>query len=221
MVALDITMDIYMEFEQVIAHCKALKKEVEQLGDSDGAKLKGLKARIYDFLSKVGGPNNTFVKQVSSVESTVTSYQKNVVSEVLSSFIAHMENGLVGGISPKRQAELDVVSDLLEQANTLLENPKVHSAAPAVLIGATLEEFLRAWVEEEGLSLGGKKPSLDSYCKTLREEELITKQDVKDITAWSGIRNHAAHGEWSEVEDRARIRLMLEGVNLFIRQKTA
>ncbi|WP_290743421.1 hypothetical protein [Haliea sp.] len=210
-----------MEFEQVIIHCKTLKSEVDKLGDSDGAKLKGLKARIFDFLSKAGGSNNTFLKQISSVSNSGTAYQKNVVSEVLSSFIAHMESGLVGGISPKRQAELDVVSDLLEQANSLLENAKVHPAAPAVLIGATLEEFLRTWIEEESLSLGGKKPGLDAYCKTLREQELITKQDVKDITAWSGIRNHAAHGEWSEVEDRSRIRLMLEGVNLFIRQRTA
>lgn len=210
-----------MDFEDTISHCTSLRNEVLRLGDSDSAKVKGLKARIYDFLSKAGGPNNTFINQIQSVRGSVMGYQKNVVSEVLASFIAHLEDGLVGGISPKRQAELDVVSDLLEQANNLLENPKVHPAAPAVLIGATLEEFLRTWVEEAALSLGNKKPSLDSYAKLLRESELITKQDVKDITAWSGIRNHAAHGEWPEVEDRSRVRLMLEGINLFIRQKSS
>jgi hypothetical protein len=145
-------------------------------------------------------------------------YNARVIAEVLSSFIAHLEAGLVSGISPKRQAELDVVSDFLAQAHQLLESSKVHPAAPAVLIGATLEEFLRTWVEDAGLTLGGKNPSLDSYTKTLREVELITKQDVKDITAWAGIRNHAAHGEWQELGDRQRIRLMLDGVNLFMRR---
>jgi hypothetical protein len=48
--------------------------------------------------------------------------------------------------------------------------------------------------------------------------ELITKQDMKDITAWGGLRNHAAHGEWTEVSDRQRASLMLDGVNLFMRK---
>jgi hypothetical protein len=131
-----------------------------------------------------------------------------------------VEAGLNTDISPERKAQLDVVSDLLEQANNLLDSKQVHPAAPAVLIGATLEEFLRNWIEAEGISLGSARPSIDSYTKALRESELITKQDAKDITAWAGIRNHAAHGEWDEVNDRNRIRLMLEGVNLFLRKNT-
>jgi hypothetical protein len=67
-------------------------------------------------------------------------------------------------------------------------------------------------------ALGNKKPCLDSYSKVLKEEDVITKQDVKDITAWGGLRNHAAHGEWDEVADRTRISVMLEGVNLFLRK---
>jgi len=116
---------------------------------------------------------------------------------------------------------LDVVSDFLEQAQRLLEATNVHPAAPAVLIGATIEEFLRTWVEAEALSLGNRKPGLDAYASVLREADLITKQDMKDITAWGGIRNHAAHGEWQEVSDKHRVRLMLEGINLFMRQKGA
>lgn len=59
---------------------------------------------------------------------------------------------------------------------------------------------------------------MDSYAKVLREADLITKQDVKDITSWSGLRNHAAHGEWAEVNDKNRISIMLGGVNLFMRK---
>ena len=87
-----------------------------------------------------------------------------------------------------------------------------------MLIGATLEEFLRTWVEAESLSIGNRKPGLETYSQALREADLVTKQDGKDITAWAGIRNHAAHGEWDEVNDRKRIGLMLEGVNLLIRK---
>ena len=85
-------------------------------------------------------------------------------------------------------------------------------------MGATLEEFLRTWVESAGLSIGSRKPGLESFTVVLRDAELITKQDAKDITSWGGLRNHAAHGEWSEVSDKQRIALMLEGVNLFMRK---
>ncbi|MCP5164613.1 MAG: hypothetical protein H6990_06075 [Pseudomonadales bacterium] len=210
-----------MEVDKVLEQTRALKNQVHNLGDHDGAKLKGLKARAEDFLNTFGGKNNTFVKQIQSVSGSATSYQIDVLGEVLDAFSAHLEDGLVAGISPRRQAELDVVSDLLEQANILLSNAKVHPAAPAVLVGATLEEFLRTWIEEDGLTLGNKRPGIDAYAKVLREADLINKQDVKDITAWAGIRNHAAHGDWDEVADRSRIKLMLEGVNFFIRQKTA
>ena len=75
------------------------------------------------------------------------------------------------------------------------------------------------WVEAESLSIGNSKPGIDAYSKTLRAADLLSKQDAKDITSWAGARNHAAHGEWDEVSDRNRIRLVLAGVNLFIRQK--
>lgn len=61
-----------------------------------------------------------------------------------------------------------------------------------------------------------KKPGLENYAKLLKENDLITKQNMKDITAWSGIRNDAAHGNWDLVSDKKAIKLMLGGVNLFI-----
>ena len=142
----------------------------------------------------------------------------NTLVSALENYRSYVEAGLHGQVSPARQAQLDVVSDFLEQAQLLLQNKAVHPAAPIVLIGATLEEFLRTWVETEGMSLGQRKPSLDAYTQLLFTESKITKQDVKDLTAWGGLRNHAAHGEWSEVSNKQRANLMLEGVNLFMRK---
>ncbi|MDE0104066.1 MAG: hypothetical protein OXN89_16965 [Bryobacterales bacterium] len=146
-------------------------------------------------------------------------YMVATLESILTSFIQYLEVGLATGLSPERQAQMDIVSDLLGQANMLLENSKYHPAAAAILIGACLEEFLRTWVEAESLSVGASRPGIDAYSKALRSAELLSKQDVKDITSWAGVRNHAAHGEWEEASDRNRIRLMLEGVNLFMRQR--
>lgn len=57
-----------------------------------------------------------------------------------------------------------------------------------------------------------------AFSTELRRQEKITKQDLKDIVSWGGTRNDAAHGQWENVEDRNRIKLMLEGVNLFMRK---
>jgi len=177
----------------------------------------GAKAEVCEFLRIYAGPKTSFYEIAEKASGM--HIQQHLIT-TMESYISFVKAGLYAEISPQRRAQLDVVSDLLEQANSLLENGRVHPAAPAVLIGATLEEFLRNWIEAENLPLGGKKASLDAYCKVLRESELITKQDAKDITAWAGIRNHAAHGEWEEVTDKNRIRLMLEGVNLFMRKYT-
>jgi hypothetical protein len=176
-------------------------------------------ARVSDFLVSFTGKSSSFLSQIES-NSLPGDRAKagQYLAEILKAYIAHLESGLIRGLSPKRQAEIDVTSDFLDQAQGLLKSNKVHPAAPAVLIGAALEEFLRNWAEDVGLSLGNKKPSLDAYSSTLRESELITKQDAKDIAAWTGIRNHAAHGEWEELGGAERIRLMLEGVNLFMRK---
>ena len=74
-------------------------------------------------------------------------------------------------------------------------------------------------MEGESLSIGKSTPGIDAYSKVLRTADLISKQDAKDIVSWAGVRNHGAHGEWEKVNDRDRIKLMLEGVNLFMRQR--
>lgn len=176
-------------------------------------------AEAKEFLRVYAGEKSAFYKQLTAVNQNWPSeHIKKFVVDVLNAFIRYVENGLLEGLSIQRKAQIDVVSDFLSQAETLLSTKGVHPAAPTVLIGASLEEFLRNWVEDADLSLSGKKPGLEAYANILREADLITKQDIKDITSWGGLRNHAAHGEWDEVQNEQRIRLMLEGVNLFMRK---
>jgi hypothetical protein len=179
----------------------------------------GALAEAVDLTRVFGGANSAFHRALAKVSpGAARSFIEGRVTSVLEGFIRHIENGLVDEVSIERQARVDVVSDFLEQAQRLLETKDIHPGAAAVLIGASLEEFLRNWVEDKELSVGPRKPSIDAYASVLRESDLITKQDVKDIIAWGGIRNAAAHGKWEEVEDRTRVRMMLEGVNLFLRR---
>ena len=174
-----------------------------------------------EFLRVHAGEKTAFYTQINELKAGMqTTYVLQRVTEILEAFIRYVESGLLQGTSIQRKVQIDVVSDFLVQVQGLLDSKDVHPAAPTVVIGAALEEFLRNWVEEASLVLGDRKPSIDAYKNVLREADLITKQDAKDITAWSGLRNYAAHGEWEEVSDKGRIGLMLEGVNLFMRKYT-
>jgi hypothetical protein len=194
------------------------KRIIERLAAAtDESTGRGRYAQACEFLRVYGGPNNSFLKEAEAYSDFFWESKRNHTVSVLESFVDHVESGLHSGIPPRHQAELDVVSDFLGQADQMLKDTSFHPGAAAVLIGACLEEFLRGWLESASLDLGGTRPSIDSYMKALREADLLSKQDAKDLVSWAGIRNHAAHGEWDKVGDREKIDIMLQGVNLFLR----
>jgi hypothetical protein len=202
-----------MTKEELISHAKRIYGQVDK-------NYEGSLTQAKEFFKSYGGPNNSFFKELEAPYQSSYESKKNRLMSILKSFIDYVENGLLRSISLEREIQVETVSDFLAQAESLLNDNKVHPAAPAVIIGASLEEFLRNWLEESGADMTTIKLSLDSYSKELRSKEMISKQDLKDITSWGGTRNDAAHGNWSNVEDRNRIKLMLEGVNLFMRKNT-
>jgi len=204
-----------VESIELIKQAKRIMAVLQTAGDNG---YKGANAQACEFLRVYAGPKSSFLEKMRGIEGYSPSRGGPVGAQIMQSYIDYVEAGLAQEITPERKAQLDIVSDFLDQANVLLETKGVHPAGPAVLVGATLEEFLRTWVESAGLGIGNRKPGLESYTAVLRDAELITKQDAKDITSWGGLRNHAAHGEWAEVSDKQRIALMLEGVNLFMRK---
>lgn len=205
-----------MDTTFLLAQIDRLKHELSQ-ASNDTTRLWGVKAQIKQLLSEAIGRDSSFFELADQTFGN-EAHIYNGLSSALDNFKSYVQAGLLGQVSIERKAQLDVVSDLLEQAHLLLKTNGVHPAAPIVLTGATLEEFLRTWVEAKSLPLGNRKPCLDTFAQVLLADELITKQDMKDITAWGGLRNHAAHGEWDEVSDKQRAAIMLDGVNLFMRK---
>ncbi|GAB3013783.1 hypothetical protein GCM10027051_16250 [Niabella terrae] len=118
----------------------------------------------------------------------------------------------------KYTTKVDIISDFLLQAIELASNKKFHPAAAGILMGASLEEFLKNLAEEKNINMSDIKPTIDPVAKKLYDAKVISKQDLKDITSWAGIRNEATHGNFEEVDDRERIQNAIEGVNLFMRK---
>ena len=207
-----------MDRPQLLTAAEGLLKRITTMvPSSEHVPAAGAAAEVSEFFRLYAGPKSAFYAQSKELIGG-SKYQLLQLITLVSSFIKFAEAGLHEEISPERRAQLDVVSDILDQANTLLGTAGIHPAAPAILIGATLEEFLRTWIETVPIAIGNRKPGMQAYADCLREADLISKQDLKDVTAWAGVRNSAAHGDWESVSDPRRIRLMLEGVNLFMRK---
>lgn len=210
-----------MDQQSLLSAAKALlhrvSRETANANDYSSSRFEGLKAEVAEFLRQYAGEKSAFYKQAQ----TDSTYEKSIATRLISvmdSFVEYVEADLLADVSPERRAQLDVVSDFLEQAQRLVSDKSAHPAIAIFLIGATLEEFLRTWIEDANVPMGNRKPGLANYATSLNAAGLITKQDVKDITSWSGLRNSAAHGEWDEVDDRRRANIMLESVNLFMRK---
>jgi hypothetical protein len=207
-----------MNAATLVEHARRLAAEADKVGVDDYDHGRQAFVQASEFLRRYAGESSAFYHDVSTMLRMYSHIDAQTVASVLRAYANFAEAGLHAATSPERTAQLDVVADYLEQAASLLQKDDVHPAAPAMLIGATLEEFLRTWLEECKLQLNDRSRGLDTYSAALRTADKITKQDVKDITSWAGLRNSAAHGRWEEVADRSRVQLMLEGVNLFIRK---
>jgi len=197
-----------------------LIQQAKRISQSANRNINSALVEAKEFLRNYAGKDSSFFSAVNQLRYD-PNFPKGItplVISILDSFIHYVENDLLRSISLEREIQIDTVSDYLEQAETLLNDSKIHPGAPAVIIGASLEEFLRNCLEDEEVDLSSIKNNLDAYSKELRSKELITKQDMKDLTSWGGIRNDAAHGRWEEVNDKSKVKIMLEGINLFMRK---
>lgn len=111
------------------------------IGKVNEGNIPGTYAEACEFLRSYAGIKSEFYQSLKSKQALAYDVRTRVTRNILQSFLEYVEAGLSQEVSPERRAQLDVVSDFLEMANQLLHSSGVHPAAPAVLIGATLEEF--------------------------------------------------------------------------------
>ena len=129
-----------------------------------------------------------------------------------------LANGYLKSISEIIQSE--VFSDYLEMAEHLLQEG--YKDPSAVLIGSTLEVHLRELCIANYISLetSNNKERLiakkaDVMNADLAKLNVYSGAYQKQITAWLGIRNLAAHGKYSEYSSE-EVNLMLQGIRHFM-----
>ena len=121
------------------------------------------------------------------------------------------------------QVEANIASDYMAQAEHLLAEGRTghwdHVPA-AVLAGAVLEKSLRALCGEQvppvaTTNPNGKPIRLAGLVDGLKKAQVFNEAKAKQLRAWADIRNHAAHGEFTEF-DRSDVDHMIQGVEVFL-----
>lgn len=173
------------------------------------------------FISTYIGQDTEFYKTLNGYNSSISgteSEKASAAQKVLKSLKDYLLLNLEVHKTEKYNIKIDIISDFLLQAIELASDKKYHPAASGILMGASLEEFLKKFAIQNDIDLTGIKLTINTVSMKLYEENIITKQDLKDITSWAGIRNDATHGKFEDVNDRKRIQNAIEGVNLFMRK---
>ena len=109
----------------------------------------------------------------------------------------------------------DLFSDFLEMALHLADQR--YKDAAAVLAGSTLEIHVRKLCDKYGVTIksGQNTRKADTLNAELVKAGAYTKLDQKNVTAWLGLRNNAAHGQYSEYT-LDQVKLLIDSVRDFI-----
>jgi hypothetical protein len=139
----------------------------------------------------------------------------------LRSLKENLERGFLGDFLLQVEAEL--AADYMGQAEALLaegQSGKFDHVPAAVLAGAVLEKHLRSLCQRQSPALPtttdkGEPKKLNVLIDDLKKAGVYNENKAKQLRAWAGTRNHAAHGEFGEFT-RTDVEQMVAGINTFL-----
>ena len=183
--------------------------------------ISSLITRIKAIVKRITGNDSEYYKHIEEIFVLYEKYEDNVKLSPLKGVLDGLYQDLKAGYL-KSFSELihaDIFSDYIEMAEYLLEEGYKDPAA--VITGSTLEEHLRKLCIKNGIDIeimsSGKLRSknADGMNSDLAKQGVYTKLEQKNVTAWLGLRNNAAHGKYSEYNDN-QVKQMIMGVRDFI-----
>ena len=122
-------------------------------------------------------------------------------------------------ITVKGLVSAEIFSDFLDMATYLLSEGYKDPAA--VMVGSVLEEHLRQLCNKNGIPIEVTKSGkpipkrAESLNSDLASNNIYSKLDQKNVTAWLDLRNKAAHGKYGEYT-KEQVDLMYQAVTEFM-----
>jgi hypothetical protein len=169
-----------------------------------------LASRGANLIQSVVGAKSVYLENLRNAHK-----QKSVLDQflavagVLQAFHLDLSKGHLVNI--RHEVEAVVVSEILTQAAKLTRTKGVHPAASVIVACAGVEEFLRNWCEEKGISIPEKQRSIGKFAAELRAAGHVALPVERRISSWADYRNDAAHGaKWEKITQEIANRVIRE-----------
>jgi len=196
------------------------KSRHNDLSDLPKADRQSLVMRGIAAIHRISGSNSTYVTEINRIQ------KEQPLLHVHTSSIMGIVKGLRDDIKQdyiQTLVELvhsEVFSDFLDMSQHLLTAG--YKDAAAVIAGSTLEGHLRKICYKNSISVEEVKKDGSVFSKKadrlnadLAKSNAYSKLDQKNITAWLGLRNKAAHGNYNEYTEE-QVTLLLASIRDFI-----
>lgn len=176
---------------------------IAQLGDEGGnyvSESTRCCVRLRGAIQRASGTNSPYTKELDTIDKSRSSAREASYRGVAESLLDDLEAGYTETVNELVHAE--VFADYLGMAEHLLSAG--YKDAAAVIIGSTLESHLRNLCRKHGLAVeqstsnGPKPKKAETINADLCKAGAYDSVDQKNVTAWLGLRNKAAHGEYDK-----------------------
>ena len=137
------------------------------------------------------------------------------MADLLEGWANFQEAGLASSPPFEVRARTEAASDLMEQVGsswpiaTCIPLPRSLLPAPPSKNGS---EHLCSSMDAPQAARS------DSYGAALKAAGVVDGQEAKQVTAWAGLRDRAAHGEELNTLTTTEARIMADGINFFLQK---
>ncbi len=213
-----------VDSQTYIKHIDAIVETYREIADKPSVldvKAYGIIARIRDTVEKAAGANSYYALGVNDIleEDWNIIYKLEALVGILQVMRDALEIGLLTSFSAVVHAR--IFDNFLDMAEYLLSEG--YKDAAAVLVGGTIEIHLRQLCKKNNIDTMFKDKSGTTHPKKASQlnQDLAglaySKGDQKNVTAWLDLRNHAAHANYDQYDDK-QVDLTIVGVRYFIQR---
>lgn len=172
-------------------------------------------SRSLSAAERIGGKSFTYFDQINSIvksRSGAHLYIYDVIG-IIKALRYDLDKGYITSL--EESVHGDVFTDYIEMAEHLSKTN--YKDAAAVIGGSTLEAHIRQMCIKFSVPISdnGKPKNTDTLNADLMKAGAYNKSTQKIITGWLGIRNNAAHGQYTEY-DKGQVANMIDGIRNFI-----
>ncbi|NJM43360.1 MAG: hypothetical protein HC858_04165 [Brachymonas sp.] len=221
---------LLQQLDSVLAYKEDLLKSSPcSFGDLTGVPFHDIRKGItlaIAVIERIGGQDSPYAKQVKNIEIQTQQFDLQFMAMELFGVVEALRSDVASGylLSVKELIHGELFTDFLDMAEHLLNEG--YKDASAVIAGSSLEAHLKKLCVKHSISLttasssGSKPKKADGINADLAIAQAYSKLDQKNVVAWLGLRNSAAHGDY-HCYTNDQVKNFISGVRDFVKRTPA